>query len=373
MYKMAKEYSLIIDGHPSIYQPKSRKLKIYYCEPENGVDRKTGLILLIPGFGGHANSNVYKKMRSKFADNYNLVTMQCDYFGWEFMQQAKQVIINFSKRELEAIFNSQEINDMFSSGALDFIKLLNYGSKYKINILCNAKLNENNTNLNDMGIMQAIDNVYSVLAVIDILKNQGLVFNQGKIILYGQSHGAYLSYLCNAFAPNLFSLIIDNSSWLYPKYFSTSRILKQKVGNAILETKFDYLVKEIFCDEELLSLPLLYNKISNKCKIISFHGTSDNLISHRDKRNFCKLINNCIYNEISESKLDGIKFKNTNHGLGADYLELLDHVITKYLFSFNNEKHLDHAVITYHTDKHKLSIDYTHGLPNVLLEKIDFQ
>ena len=29
---------------------------------------------------------IFIKMRNKFADEYNLVTIQCDYFGWEFMQ-----------------------------------------------------------------------------------------------------------------------------------------------------------------------------------------------------------------------------------------------------------------------------------------------
>lgn len=30
-------------------------------------------------------------MRNKFADEKNLVTVQCDYFGWEFMQDCDKV------------------------------------------------------------------------------------------------------------------------------------------------------------------------------------------------------------------------------------------------------------------------------------------
>ena len=72
---MAKEYDFCMYGHPSIYKPKERKLKIYFSEPESGVNENTGILLLIPGFGGNANSNVYKKMRDYFSDEYNLVVV----------------------------------------------------------------------------------------------------------------------------------------------------------------------------------------------------------------------------------------------------------------------------------------------------------
>lgn len=38
----------------------------------SGINEETGFLLLIPGFGGHARSNVYKKMRRVFADKYTI-------------------------------------------------------------------------------------------------------------------------------------------------------------------------------------------------------------------------------------------------------------------------------------------------------------
>ena len=119
---MAKDYSFTIEGQPSIYKPQSRRLQIYFSEPENGVNQETGILLFIAGFGGNANSNVYKKMRSKFADKYNLLTVQCDYFGWEFMQDATNIIFNVSKSELEHVFNVNEINMIFENGVILQIK-----------------------------------------------------------------------------------------------------------------------------------------------------------------------------------------------------------------------------------------------------------
>ncbi len=63
---MAKEHSFEMYGHPSIYNPKTRKLKIYFSEPYNGINDSTGILLLIAGFGGNANSNVYKKNENIF-------------------------------------------------------------------------------------------------------------------------------------------------------------------------------------------------------------------------------------------------------------------------------------------------------------------
>lgn len=82
---MAKSYGYEMFGHPSIYSSNSRKLKVYFSEPDAGVNEDTGILLLIAGFGGNANSKVYNKMRAVFADKFNLITVQCNYFGWEFM------------------------------------------------------------------------------------------------------------------------------------------------------------------------------------------------------------------------------------------------------------------------------------------------
>lgn len=49
---MSKEYSYDIYGHPSLQDAKERKLKIYFSEPEDGINKDTGILLFIAGFGG---------------------------------------------------------------------------------------------------------------------------------------------------------------------------------------------------------------------------------------------------------------------------------------------------------------------------------
>lgn len=350
----------------------SRKLKVYFSVPQNDTNEETGLILFIAGFGGHANSNIYKKMREKFSDEYNLITIQCDYFGYEFMQSAGNISLpNIDKEKLSQVFTSNEIKKIFKIGELDFDAFLNFGSKYNINVEAKADLSkENINNFNDMGMLQAIDNITAVLNVINILYENNYSFNSKKIIIYGHSHGAYLSYLCNAFAPKIFSLIIDNSAWLYPVYLhkNQSRILYNRIGNLTLITRFDYLAKRLINDTELLNLPKLYSKFKNNCKIISYHGTTDNLISCQDKSLFCNNIRNCIYNEISQDKLDNVSFKSTNHGLDSDFIELFNYTMSNFNIKFEKDNKIDlQNEVVYETDKHKYVIDYRNIIPKITI------
>ena len=363
---MAKEYDLCMYGHPSIYKPKERKLKIYFSEPESGVNENTGILLLIPGFGGNANSNVYKKMRDYFSDEYNLVVVQCDYFGWEFMQAPNNVSINLNKEELLKVFSQKEIDYIFKDK--EFLnRLIEVANKYSYNILCNEVLDENLTNFNDMGIMQALDNISAVIIMIEIIKDNGYKFDEGKIIIYGHSHGAYLAYLCNAFAPNLFSMIIDNSAWIFPVYLESNRYVNTVYGNTILSCQFDYLAKSIDYDKEILYLPSLYKKFNNICNIICYHGTDDSLININDKEKFAKCVNRLFLNKISSSKVDGKIFKSTQHGLGADFIKMFE-LTMKNNGEFKKDKNISLSNILYETNKKKYYFDYSNIVPNLRVE-----
>ena len=82
---MAKEYRLQIKGQEYFETETERFFSVFFSVPDTGIDENTGLCLLVAGFGGNAEANVYKKMRNQFADDYNMVLIQCDYFGCEFM------------------------------------------------------------------------------------------------------------------------------------------------------------------------------------------------------------------------------------------------------------------------------------------------
>lgn len=368
---MSKDYDLMWPSHPNIYSNGGpRDFTFYFSEPENGVNSETGILLLIPGFGASAQSNVYKKMRSVFADQYNLVTVQCDYFGQEFMKHSQSVNINISKEKLIDIFTREEIENIYSKG-FDPDLFIEIGRKYNLNVAVKEVLNESRENFNDMGIMQAIDNLTALHYVIGILKDNQLTFNAKKIILFGQSHGAYLSYMCNALAPQLFSLLIDNSAWIFPVYLKSSRFLTTQIDKITLQTEFEYLARKLDYDESFLNLQSLYRKFENKCKIVCYHGTTDNLISHVEKRSFCDEIQHCTFYKIETKDIDGNLFKSTNHGLGADFFAFFAHVMENA--SFGHSEEIAEIPIQINTKKNVYEVHYENGMPVLKVHKSLFR
>lgn len=365
---MSKDYELQWAAHPNIYQNRSpREFKFYFSEPEQGVNRETGLLLLIPGFGASADSKVYKKMRSKFADEHNLITVQCDYFGQSFMQESHSVALNLSKESLQGVFTPAEIEEI-SSSKLQINKFVEIAKNYNLTIPAKELLDESPLNFNDMGIMQAIDNITAVYYIFKILEDNKKLLNTKKVILYGHSHGAYLSYLCNALAPGLFSLLIDNSSWLFPAYLKGSRFLYTSVEKMTFKVEFDYLASKMDYDEEFLNLSSLYRSFANKCRVECFHGTNDNLISHIEKARFCNMIENCTYHEISEKSIDGKMFKSNSHGLDANFIHLFDYVFTNHQFEYDDK--VNRCETKLETTTRMYKVEYIQGMPNLTISHL---
>lgn len=372
---MAINHEIEIFSQESIYNQVNdgkynRKLKVFFSLPDNGVSRDTGLLLLIAGYGAHSSSTVYKKMREKFSDDYNLVTIQCDYFGFEFMQDNLPILpFQLPVEELKKVFSDLEIKEIYKGNLFDFDAFLNVSSQYEGNFKVYADMSaETPDYFNDMGILQATDNIVAVFNVMNILYDNDFCFNSKKVMIYGQSQGAYLAYLCNAFAPTFFSFIIDNSAWLLPAYLETNRGIAYQVGKVKLDVVVKYLVREMNMDREILDLNFLYSQFKNNCTIISYHGTNDILVSHREKAQFCKKVNQCIYHEINLNNVDGNIFKSNKHGLGANFLALFDLIMEKYALDFDQDSTftLPNTVV-YNTTKSKYTIDYTNVFPKLTI------
>jgi hypothetical protein len=359
---MSIDREITVTTHPNIYTNYSpRNMNVYISEPSQGINEQTGFCLFVAGYGGNANSNVYKKMRSIFADKYNLVTVQCDYFGHEFMQGSESVIFDLDIDYFAKFLSTDELLHVFEGNMFHLERFIAVSQKYRMTVSANESLNESLDNFNDMGIMQALDNLRALLYVMNQVRAQGVSFNSKKIIVYGHSHGAYLSYLCNAFAPHLISLLIDNSAWLFPNYLMTTRFFSKEFGLMNLNVKFNYLASKLPYDFNLLCLPILYQTFNNSCKILSFQGSSDNLVLPRQKRSFCNIVPNCTYVEIGEEQVDGFIFKSTAHGLDADFLNLFNYVMDGQKFDLGTEVKL--PTVHIETEQKIYKITYENGFP----------
>ncbi|RKL68345.1 hypothetical protein CR203_07645 [Salipaludibacillus neizhouensis] len=320
---MSEQQSFNIIAHHNIYTGTSgRELRIDFSVPQNGVNTHTGLLIFVPGFGGNIDSKVYKKMRGIFADQYNMITIQCEYFGSEFMQTADNYSIQ-NKQILHNTFTDEELEQIKIDSSM-LLKLLK--NKKKI-LPVKAKIDEKVEGFNDMSYMQAIDIITAIEAVKIVLDDNKLEFNRKRTIGYGHSHGAYLLHLCNVLVPNLFSYIIDNSAWIEPVYITGNRHLYHQIGFGTLDIEFEYLAKKIIKNKKDLNLNVLYENYPGNTQILSFQGNDDNLVNHKNKQKLIEGLFKSLFILVTEKDIDNKKYNSNAHGLNADFLELFTYAL----------------------------------------------
>lgn len=315
---MAKEYQMELFGQPAGRQGEisgsNRKYQIYFAEPERGMDENTGLLLFIAGYGGNAGSHVYRKMRRVFADEYNLVTLQCDYLGWEFMQDQFHLLIT------DALLRKNLTEEEYRLLLEDYPK---HQGILKEKVLTGyVDLKETTDNYNEMGLWQAMDHLMAVRILLDLMRENGYPCHTGRIYLYGQSHGAYLGYLCNFLAPGLFSGIIDNSAYLFPYYMDTDREVVVEGEKMTLRKLFHYRVGDLEVDRQSYDLTQLYQGFQNQADIVVYHGEEDTMIPLEQKKDFLQGISNVKLHVVTREMVDGVIFQSAGHSLGADLLWL---------------------------------------------------
>lgn len=353
---MAYNQTLMIPAHPNIYNySNERNYRIEYSIPVNGTSEDTGILLLVPGFGGNIDSKIYKKMRDLLADKYNLIVVQCHYFGSDFMQESDS--ISFSLAQLEGKLSKSD----WESIQINSNKLFEVIPNYSINFICKAILNETENEFNDMSYMQAIDNITAIEAVKIILIENQLKFNEHKVLGYGHSQGAYILHLMNKLAPHLFTYVIDNSAWVSPVYLHENRMLFKGIGKATVSIEFEYKAKSYISNKKSLSLHNLYNNFENKAYIYSVLGVTDNLVDVQDKKSVFNNMKYVDFELIDSKRVDGEIFKSTNHGLNADYLKMFDYVIEKLPLHKNKFKSpLKYVVSSLQTE---IFADFSNALP----------
>ncbi|WP_185807657.1 DUF2920 family protein [Lysinibacillus telephonicus] len=350
--------SIKIPAHYNLYNGKNnRELRIDYAIPESGTNEETGIFIFVPGFGGHIDSKVYKKMRDVFADKYNCVTLQCDYFGSKFMQEAEEFTLKGDFSMIRHLFTNNELNHI----QLHPEDILNVVSKKYTSIPVIANLNETIDEFADLSFMQVIDIVTAIEAIKILLRENNLLYHERKVIGYGQSHGAYLLHFANRLAPHLFSLVIDNSSWIYPKYIIQNRKIASKINNCEFIMEFDYFAKKFIKDTEPISLFSMYNNFENGSYIYSCIGTTDSLVDVEKKGKIFEKLSNVEFEIIDESKVDRKVFYSTNHGLDADFLKLIDYVFSKNINHLNQNIHQQKYIVK--LINLELNVDYSYGLP----------
>jgi hypothetical protein len=362
---MAKDYQITIQGHPSIYESESRELTIYFSEPDAGITEKTGMLLFVSDYGESAHDESFKQRRSTFADQYDLVTVQCDYFGSKYMGSPANAKFYFDRDKLKQVFTPEEWERICVEDAVNMNALFELGSKYRIFIEGQEALEESAHSFNDMGMMQALDNITAIMAVSEILKDNHYEFDRNRIIVYGKGHGAYLGYLMNALAPSLIQLLIDNSGPTIPTYLKAQRALSYRRGEMSYRIQFDYMVSRMQYDKDIYNISHIYKQFENKTHIVSFNEKMD--LKHMiSKRTFCESVRFCMYNTFSQTEDEG------DSGMGnipEDYDGLLHFTLNNIKINADTTNSPMMKQTSLDTKRYRYIVNYDSSLP--LLQRIE--
>ncbi|MEN6305083.1 MAG: DUF2920 family protein [Armatimonadia bacterium] len=134
-------------------KPGERKVRMFVQEPAAGINRNTGLMLVLHNWGGVYNSGEYLKWCKTFADRYNVVAMSVNYL---------------------------------QSGQ-DWKAALPY----------------------DHGYLQAMDCLRALYTVQKQLKDKGIAFNERRVYSMGGSGGGNVTEMVMKLAPHTFACGVD--------------------------------------------------------------------------------------------------------------------------------------------------------------------
>jgi hypothetical protein len=200
--------------HPDIELGWERtEIDAFLTLPESGINDDTGLIMVVDGFDGRADSAYQREeLRPYLADKFNCIVVGVNYFGIfrKALYQIKpEFLFNINRiygleLSLENFKNVQSEEGFYRIIAESVIQR----GITSLDIRCQPTIKTGKDEYQSWGLLPAID-CLQVLG--EVMKRYDL--NQKRIMAYGNGYGAYIALLMAKFAPHTFSVIVDREAY----------------------------------------------------------------------------------------------------------------------------------------------------------------
>lgn len=319
-------------------------LEYFLTYPQSGINRDTGLVFCIPPWGDKADSPYQRnKLRPYISDRYNCISCGVNYFGMQpllFNDYLMMPSPNFF----------EGINVLYDINPLDYAEKGNVSLNQIAEILqmkgikrlpsyCRIVFKLKNGEYESFGFLPALDHL---VACGEILKKFSL--NTKRIIAFGSSYGGYIALLMAKYAPQTFSVIIDNSGFVRTSmnnvagvdlYYIEKTLELKGVSFPWIRDNYwridDEMSPYYFSDSHKCIRNLL-QETHNQCisKYYIFHAEKDTIAPTADKKAFINAIKqdaeHVYYKIVSKEDLDGKLFKTVEHGMSASLRGIFDHV-----------------------------------------------
>jgi Protein of unknown function (DUF2920) len=211
---------------------------------------------------------------------------------------------------------------------------------------CQVLLKTGRDEYQSFGLLPAIDHLQVLGEVLKQFK-----INRRRMIVYGTSYGGYMALLMGKFAPQTFSVIVENSGFVCASmdYVVAKELIGKSGDFGIFVNKMNVKVSVdnpwtimdetspyFFADSHRQIRSLLNSAHWHKTntRYFIFHSTQDRLskattsIEMVDK--FVNILKNYAqvdYTRVKSTDIDGKVFKNLSHGMNASLRGLFDRVV----------------------------------------------
>lgn len=349
-----KKFSVQAPSDPEISIRVRENLEYYITYPD-GYDesKKYGIVFCITGYGDDAASEYQSnKLRPYIADKYNMITVGVRYHN--DLRTSGQYIF-----DIDAIINWYELQPDYFKDRTNGNQLIEGIFQLLIsrNIFSlDSRLAIKTTGYHQyssFGFMPAIDHL---TVLFDIIQKHNI--DKRNIIAFGTSYGGYIASLMAKYAPNTFSLIIDNSGFCvaqmqeifggliggvggsFPKVINNRRYEIPFTTNTpwSLDETSNYYFSD--ANKQIRNLLIEEHRTPSSTIYCCYHSENDTLatIDLKDKMyNILRKYNLTYYKRVQEKDVDGKLFKNSLHGMNASLREMFDVSIEKYK-EFNQAK-----------------------------------
>lgn len=304
-----------------------------------------GLVFCIPGYGERADSGYQiNKLCPYIADKYNMLVVGVRYQNDLRFKPNMAIDIPGICRFYDV--NSDYFKDLNLNQIIDALqdliiskKLFSLESKLAIK-------QEAYHGYSSFGFMPAIDHLN---VLFDIMKNYNI--DKQNIIAFGTSYGGYIASLMAKYAPNTFSLVIDNSGFCKSQLIEVfgnqlggaSGAFVKYVDNRRYEIPFatdtiwslDETSEYYFSDahRQIRSLLIEEHRTPSQTMYCCYHSINDALEPIYLKDKMYKILNkynDTYYKRVEDKDIDGVLFKNLNHGMNASLRKMFDFSINEY-------------------------------------------
>lgn len=343
-----KKVSMKSPIDPEINLKVRDNLDYYLTFPTEYDESKSyGLVFCITGYGDSAESEYQaNKLRPYISDKYNMITVGVRYHN------DLRINNNESTVQLQDISNWYGLDSNYFKDVINGQQIIDK----LFNLLVSRKIFSLDPRLaikqsayhqySSFGFMPAIEHL---TVLFDIIERYNI--DKQNIIAFGTSYGGYIASLMAKYAPNTFSLVIDNSGFCVAQLQEIFGGIVGGVGGAMVRYENNKRYELPFVTNTLWSLDETSNyyfsdankqirnlliedhRTPSSTVYCCYHSNKDTIapINLKDEMyNLLKKYNVTYYKRVEDKDVDGKLFKNSSHGMNASLRKMFDISIEKY-------------------------------------------